>query len=262
MGSTSSRLETSPADSAPMRDANNNAVLTTNDNNVDEPLSPLWKATGAAVEDTGSLPCPLACTLHGARHKTRHVSQTLYTTGLGQDNRLTIETGLRGGVLLLRLAGDDDHQILAISKNQTIYNTTPCYPDQPPCPKTRYRGTRLYEYARVETTAARQQTAPHLVYLARPGQTTSSNKSHPSFTIAPGPANSQTKRMFGVDPTTRHPDLDAVCEWTYTSPNYAVSIHQPGVDVGLVLLLALVSDLMDADAQMRDLGMKSFRLLF
>lgn len=47
-----------------------------------------------------------------------------------------------------------------------------------------------------------------------------------------------------------------VAEWKYQteSSRYTAMIHQPGVDVALILFLALLQDMMDVDALMRKLG--------
>lgn len=237
----------------------------------EDSLAPLWKATTeSSSRDNGSLPCPLDFTLYGARHKSRVISQILRTSALsssgsnGQDESssssslLTIETGLRGGVLLLRLAD----QIVAVSKGYTVYNTTPCYPNQAPSSKQKYRGTCLYEYAQLRkptssSSAARTRSRSHLVYHTARSSSSSTNDNDMllAYTILPGPINSQTKCLF-VGDARQHPNLDVImaAEWTYQAPNYAVHMVRPHVDVALVLLLMLLSDLMDADAQMRDLA--------
>ena len=212
-------------------------------------LTPLWKATtyhnsnangsDNTVTDTGSLPTPLTTQLSGARHKEIYIRQTLVTSSLPDGQALTIETGLPGGVLILRLRGDAQ-QIFAVARKYTLYNTTPYFEGQPPSKKS-YKGTLLYEYAQLKPSSSSHRVV------------TLVGNEQARYTIVPGPLNSQSSALYDAQHAG---GVHMVAEWKYQteSSRYTATIHQPGVDVALILFLALLQDMMDVDALMRKLG--------
>lgn len=183
-----------------------------------ESIDPLYKLTSA---DDSGVKVPLRFTL--GKHNKVYQHQTLQTR-----IESTIVTVEASGKLVLK----DNGVVVAVAKktggSYRVLKPFPLYDGQ--CSTNKYKETPLYEYAKVKNRT---------VWLSR--------RNGLALKIVNGPKNSFEKSL--VEHGTE------VASWkcdTRANVNQ-VLVRAPGHDVGLVICLVILADLIDVEDQMAEL---------
>ena len=222
---------------------------------VPDILPPVWKessrTTTTTTDNATALNCPLRINFGVGRIPARYYYHTLTTSAIGND-KLTLEA--QGGPFVLSI----NNRILAVSgkKDFRICRPVPCYEGQAPTLGHTYlkdgkkEKLLLYPYAKAVHNITGQKHTGVLPADERWVKFCHQGKDvNPSLYMLRNPEKNSFEWYLCNKKSLEDNDALKLVTWKYLKAQqlYSITIHEPGCDVGLVLILIVMGGFMDTD---------------